>query len=102
MALAEIGKWDYPASAAAGVRERAEHVLAECAERNGGLVEKAIEEPRRLVKAMDEFVALFSRTDRHLAIDKSERRVREFLDNCRRLDHALSDIPRRLRREDEA
>jgi len=97
MVLAEIGKRDYPASAAAVVRERAERVLAECAERGKGLVEKVIEEPKRLVAETDDFVALFGRADHRFAVDEAERRVRQFLDDCRRLDRALSDIPRRLR-----
>lgn len=98
MALAEIGNGGYPKTAATAVRERAERVLAECTERSGGLVEKTIEEPRRLVKKMDEFIALFSGSrDHRLAAGEAERRVREFLGNCRQLDRALSDIPRRLR-----
>lgn len=110
MAIEEVGKGGFPDSAAAAVRERAESVLAECAERGKGLVEKAIEEPWRLVKVIDEFIALFSaRTDYphpgplprgeggKISEDEAERRVRDFFHNVRQLDRALSDIPRQLR-----
>lgn len=110
MAITEVGKRDYPESIAVAGRERAERVLAECAARSGELVGKAIEEPRRLVKAIDEFVALFTARSDHphpspqgeggkISGDEVERHVRDFLDNVRRLDRALSDIPRRLRGE---
>ena len=123
MATAEIGKGRYPALVAAIVHERAERVLQESAARFGQPVEMAIEEPRRLVEKMDEFVALFDtgvghphlgplpegegmnnkalgpREGERTPADEAERRVREFLENCRRLDRALSDIPRRLRGE---
>lgn len=115
MTLKEIGRGGYPESAAAVVRERAEHMLTECAKRNRRFVEKAIEEPRRLVKVMDEFVALFNNRmlcphpsplpegeGVKIVADEAERHARDFLDNCRRLDRALSEIPRRLQQGEVA
>ncbi len=118
MALEQIDKAGFLASVMAVVRERAEHVLKECEIRNRELVEKAIEEPKRLVSAMDKFIDLFDtrggtphskgerknrETENHpLAADDAERSVRVFLDNCRWLDRALSDIPRRLQQGEVA
>lgn len=102
LALVEIGRGEIPASVAANVRERAESAQAKCRERNEGIVEKVIEESRRLVKAMDEFVVLASNSNHRLPVEESERRVRAFLEDCRRLDRALSDIPRRLHNESGA
>lgn len=96
MAIEEIGKCGYPDSITAVVRERAEEVLVQSAKRSGWLVEKAIEEPKRLTKAMDDFVALFNSTHNRFSVNESELRVREFLENCRRLDRVLSDIPRKI------
>ena len=100
MALEQVESDVFPESVRAVVRERAQRVLAECAKRDKERVEQAIAEPRRLVEAIDEFVALLSADDR-IAEPEAEQRVHDFLDNCRRLDRALSDIPRRLRDGDE-
>lgn len=99
MAIGEIGTSSNLDSVTVVVSKRAEELLARSAVRNRELVEKVIAEPKRLVKAMDDFVALFDSTNNRFSVDESKLRIREFLENCRRLDHVLSDIPRRLRNE---
>lgn len=97
MATEEVKKGNYSVSVENIVRERAERTLARCTERDKGLIDNAIAESKRLLNELDKFVALFDKDDLRLAADEAEQRVREFLDNCRRLDRGLSDIPRRLR-----
>ncbi len=104
LVLERIGMSGLPEPLCSEVRGRAGKMLTESAQRNLEVVEDAIAEPKRLVKEIDEFIALFDSrhpgtvTGGDRGVDDAERRVRDFLDNCRRLDRALSDIPHRLRR----
>jgi acyl-CoA reductase-like NAD-dependent aldehyde dehydrogenase len=98
MALEEVERANYTQAVTEQVRRQARDVLESCAKRNAAVVQAAIAEPRRLVDALDEFVRLFKPDNRRRAFpsEKARQKVEGFLENCRQLDRALSDIPRRL------
>ena len=107
MALEQIESDVFPEPIRMEVQKRAEAVLAECVRHKGAEIMAALAEPKRLVQSIDEFVARFNEgkdtsfssplpEERDLKHDATER-VRKLLENCRKLDRALSDIPRNLR-----
>ena len=105
MAIREVEQAEYPPAVTRKVLEKANQVLETSMIRNREKIERVIAEPRRLVKALDAFVARFSVGDEQAAssrdqgaipLAEAERLGREFLQNCRRLDRALSAIPKQL------
>lgn len=92
-----------PPPLAAIIRADARQVLVQCAERSRDTIDAALAEPRRLLAALDEFVTLFQDGAPPVSLNRldAERRVREFLDDCRRFDGAVSANAQCLRRMED-
>ena len=92
-ALNAIEDGNYPEEIVRKVKERAEGIIVACAERDGERIATTLAEPRRLLMRLDDFIVSFDRPVRQDVLPEMVTRVRAFLDDCRRFDHALSEIP---------
>lgn len=97
MALKAVDDPGYPEEIAAKVRKKANAIIVACAARDRERIGAALAEPKRLLVRLDEFVGPVGARKEPASAYDAEMHVRQFLDDCRKFDRALSAIPSKLR-----
>lgn len=100
MAMKQMDSGSYPPDIVAEVKSRAQEVIITCSVRDQALIASAIEEPKRLLVQIDEFVSLFAERHQPIPIAEAELKAQTFMDNCRKFDLSVTAIKNVLLKKD--